>query len=53
MPRFEVEHIDQRTGERVERTVTDPAHFPVVFDEPQNGRLIGNTMIDKILFCVR
>jgi hypothetical protein len=36
MSRIEVEHIDQRTSQRVERTVTYPAQIPVVFDEPQN-----------------
>ena len=53
MPGIEVEHIDQRTGQRVERTITYPAQIPVVFDEPQYGSLIGKTVIDKILFRVR
>jgi hypothetical protein len=36
IPRLEIKHIDERTGQRVERKITYPAQIPVVFEEPQN-----------------
>ena len=41
MPRIEVEHIAQRTSQRVERTIAYPTQIPVVFDEAQKPKSVA------------
>ena len=37
----EIEHVVQRPGDSVERLIADATELPVVFDEAQDGTLIG------------
>ena len=44
----EVEHVQQRTGDCIARTIADARKFPVVLDEAENRGLIGDRAIDEI-----
>src|ERR1700722_13556050 len=44
-----VEHVVERTGDGIEGTTTDAlSSQPIVFDETQHRRLIGQTVVDII-----
>ena len=46
---FEIEHAGDRVRDAVERSFSEPFSLqPVVFDEGNNGSLIGKRMVDKI-----
>src|SRR5258708_5687606 len=49
----EVEQRVEGTGDFVERPAADPPQIPVVFDEPQNRRLIRGRVIDEVRLRVR
>src|SRR5215475_5365982 len=50
----EVEHVVDGIGDGVERALADPlAVEPVVFDEAQDGGLVGQGMIHVVVFCPR
>src|SRR5882672_7855308 len=45
---LEVKHVEQRAGAFVRRAAADPACAPVVFNEAQDGRLVGQCAINKV-----
>ena len=45
---FKVEHAIQRARDRVKRPLNSLAVEPVVFNEAEDGALIGNTVIDEV-----
>ena len=47
---LEIEHLERRSGDRVEGRSANPAEIPVLLDELQNGSLIGDGMVDEIHF---
>ena len=47
----EVKHVVQRARNRIRRAVSDPAEVPIVFDEPQNRRLVRYRVVDEVLLC--
>ena len=49
----EVEHVVQATSQGVEGLIADTTQLPVVLDEAQDGGLVGDRMIDEVLFSVR
>src|SRR6267378_5163630 len=55
IPIVEVEHVVERAGDGIERAAGLNAltRQPVVFDEPEYRRLIGQGMIDVVRFCER
>lgn len=44
-----IEHVVERSRDRVHRATADAAEIPVVFDEAQDRRLVGDCVIDEIL----
>jgi len=45
-----IKHRVDRSGKGVEGAAADPLSLqPIVFDEAQNGGLIGQTMVDKVV----
>src|SRR5437867_11197765 len=44
----EVEHIVECARDRVRGTAAEAAEIPVVFDETQNRRLIGDGVVDEV-----
>src|SRR5438045_7669533 len=49
IPAAEIEHIQQSARAYVKGFAADSAGLPVVFDEAENGRLVGQGMVHKIL----
>jgi hypothetical protein len=43
-----VEHTVQGTSKDIARSAADSPEFPVVFDEAQDRRLVGDEMIDVV-----
>jgi hypothetical protein len=44
----EVEHVRDRPCPLVERLIANPSETPVVFDETDDRRLIGQRVIDEV-----
>jgi hypothetical protein len=51
--RLEIEHDLQFPGEGIERTCNALTIEPVVFDEAENRGLVGDRVVDAVLFGVR
>lgn len=50
---IEVKHAVERASLRIRGIPADAAQVPVVFDESQGGRLIGNAVVDVVLPRIR
>ena len=48
----EVEHAIELSGFHVAGVVADAAEFPIVFDEPKDGGLVGGAVVNVILLRV-
>jgi hypothetical protein len=46
---IKVEHIEQRASQCIEGAVSNSAQVPIVLNEPNNGGLIGESIINKVL----
>src|SRR5215467_10414235 len=51
-PVVEVKHPVQSPGDRVGRSITDAVMTPIVFDEANYRRLIGDPVIDVVVLRV-
>src|SRR5579875_2250899 len=49
----EVEHVVERSGQRVKGLVTDATSLPVVLDEAQDGRLVGHGVVNEVRAGIR
>jgi hypothetical protein len=49
----EIEHVPKRSSQLVERSAPDLAGAPVFLDETQHRALVGQRVVDEVLFSKR